>query len=274
MTNDRGAQLFIFIALDCEAKSLVSYYGLKKENVTHPFSIYTNNNCVLTVTGVGKVAMAGAVAYTLAIFSGNHYPVLLNIGIAGHKTQAIGDLLMAEKIIDTDSGKKFYPQLIGRKWPETSLIKTVSVPCEQYSPACLYDMEAAAFYETAVKFSSSELIHCFKVVSDNEQSSIDKIQPKVVTEWIANQMLELDRLIKQIVTLSESITPVELKELSEIITKWHFTVTGKIRLKTLLMRWNVLSATRWSNRNENDFSTGKELLSRLEQDINDLEVHL
>ncbi|MCF6250976.1 MAG: hypothetical protein L3J75_06870 [Methylococcaceae bacterium] len=274
MTNQIAPQIFIFIALDCEAKPLLRFYDFKKEHVNHAFSIYKNHNCVLTVTGVGKVAMAGAVAYTLALFPRMHYPIILNLGIAGHKTEDLGRLFITSKIVDNESGKKFYPQMIGGQWPECSEIITSSVPCEDYSQHCLYDMEAAAFYETAVRFSSSELIHCLKIVSDNEHSAIDKIQPKSVTEWVDSQMTEIERLIGQLVNLRESIAGIELKEYNEIIKKWHFTVTGKIKLKALLKRWQVLTVGNWPGHDEICFNSGKELLRRLESDVDAVAVHL
>ena len=274
MKNQFDPKIFIFIALDCEAKPVVSFFDLKKENVNHPFSIYKKDNIILTVTGVGKVAMAGAVAYTLAIFPDNLIPVLINIGIAGHEAHAIGSLIMAIKVVDNDTGKKFYPQMAGNGFIETSEIKTTSVPCTGYSADCLIDMEASAFYEMAVRFTSSELIHSLKVVSDNESSSIDKIQPKLVSQWIARQMTEIDRQLKYLVNLRESIAPVELKEYPEMVKKWHFTVSGKIKLKALLIRWKVLSNEEWLYGSGDDFSNGKDVIKKLEADVNRLDIHL
>jgi hypothetical protein len=273
-SNQIVPQIFIFIALDCEAKPLLRFYDLKKEPINHAFPIYKNENCVLTVTGVGKIAMAGAVAYTLALFPRVHYPILLNIGIAGHKTADLGCLFITSKIVDNESGKKFYPQMIGGQWPECSEIITSSVPNVGYNQQCLYDMEATAFYEMAVRFSSSELIHCLKIVSDNEHSAIDKILPKLVAEWVDSQMTEIERLIGRLVKLRESITGIEVKEYNEIVKKWHFTVTGKIKLKALLARWQVLTAGNWSGHDDLCFNSGKELLKRLEDDIDAVEVRL
>jgi hypothetical protein len=266
--------LFIFTALDCEAKPWVKFFDLKKVDRHASFSIYRSEKIVLTVAGVGKVAMAGAVAYTLAVFPDCQVPVLVNIGIAGHKVHAIGTLCSAMKIIDGDTERRFYPQLLGSDWPETSELKTTSLPCTQYSSDCLYDMEASAFYEMAIRYSSSELIHCFKVVSDNESSSIEKIQPKLVTEWIANQINDIVPLFQQLEKLRESILPVELDVYNEIVNEFHFTVSGKIKLKALLLRWRVLSARAWHYDNEWGKLSGKEMLKKLETEVNRLEVLL
>jgi len=274
MTNQPPPVQFIFIALDCEARPLVKYFNLKKDDSHVCFPIYRNEKIVLTVTGVGKVAMAGAVAYTMAVFPGYLVPLLINVGIAGHKTQALGTLCMAIKIIDGDTGRRFYPQLLGNYWPETSELKTTSLPVTQYSSDCLYDMEASAFYEMAIRFSSSELIHCLKVVSDNENSSIEKIQPKLVTDWITNQMNEIERLLQKLETLRESIVPIELDSYNEMIDKWHFTVSGKIKLKSLLQRWKVLTNTAWLYSSEKKDMNGKQVLSKLEAEVSRLEILL
>lgn len=274
MINQCLPSLFIFVALECEAKALVSQFKLKKEHASHPFSIYKNEETVITVTGVGKVAMAGGVAYVLAIFSGSSSPVMINIGIAGHKNQAIGNLLLAAKVADADSRKVFYPQLIGANWPETSKILTASMSNAQYQQDCLNDMEASAFYETAVKFSCSELIHCLKIVSDNEDSSIDNINAKLVAEWLAKHTAEIELICRRFLQLRTAIVPVELQEYSKIVNQWHFTVSGKVKLNALLRRWAVLSSVSWVNKNEADCRSGKDVLRKLEADVDCLDVNL
>lgn len=267
-------KVYIFVALDCEAKPLVKFFDLKKEVFNHSFTIYKNNEIVLTVSGIGKNVMAGAVAYTLASFPNYQYPILLNVGIAGHKTQEIGKLFMAMKIVDKDSGKKFYPSMLLSGMLETSVVQTVSRPCLQYQQDSLYDMEASAFYEIAVRFSSSELIQCIKIVSDNQDSCIENIHPKLVSQWLINQMTDIYLLVKKLLKLQRSITPVSLDEYREIIKNWHFTVSGQLKLKDLLLRWKILSFDEKLNINVNDFSNGKEVLEQLETDIDRLEVHL
>ena len=274
MMNQTSPIVFIFTALDCEAKPLVQFFDLKKVGGHDCFSIYKNEKIVLTVTGVGKVAMAGAVAYTLAIFPGKQVPVLVNIGIAGHKVQEIGALCVAMKIIDGDTGRGFYPSLSGGHWPVTSELKTASQPCVQYDSDCLFDMEASAFYEMAVRFSTSELIHCFKVVSDNENSSIETIQPKLVTEWIASQTPEIEQLLQYLEKLRGLIVPVNLDVYNEMVNKWHFTVSGKIKLKALLLRWKVLAVRDWQYDKEERDLSGKEVLKKLETEVNLREVVL
>ncbi len=272
--SQNSPKLFVFVALECEAKALINYFELKKDNCKHPFSIYCNEQAILTVTGVGKVAMAGAVAYVLAGFPDVKMPIILNIGIAGHKVVAIGELLLASKVTDADSKKVFYPQLIGSNWPATSEILSTTLPNTCYSENCLNDMEASAFYEIATKFSSSELIHCLKVVSDNEQFSTEGINAKIVEQWLKTHIDKFEQIFTHLKQLRESILPIELEDYNTIIKQWHFTVSGKVKLKALLRRWGALSSGSWLKNQTMNFDKGKAILHKLAVDVDSLEVNL
>lgn len=265
--------LFIFTALECEAKAIIDFYNLKKQN-HHPFSVYLFENIVLTVTGVGKTAMAGGVAYTLALFSNSYSPILINIGIAGHKSEPLGSLFLANKISDADSGKNFYPQLLGNQWPNTCGINSYSSPSTLYFDDCLNDMESAAFYEMAVKFSCSELIHSIKIVSDNQNSPIEEINADKIKQWVIEQMNSIDSLFNNLIGLHQIISPINPVSYDKILTKWHFTSTGKIKLKSMLVKWKAVSGDDWFNSHEIRFSNAKELLKKLAFDLQQKEIHL
>ena len=266
--------LYIYTALECEAKPLIKHFDLKKDSTRHPFSIYKSNTTVLTVSGMGKVAMAAAVAYTQAIIPSYLNPVLVNVGIAGHASYALGDLLLATKIVDDESCKRFYPQLIGNNWPQTGEIQTTSTPCIEYSTNAMHDMEASAFYEVAVKFSSSELIHSLKIISDNQSSSIKLINSKQVGAWVSQHVIQIEKLCQRWLSLQQSIHKTELKEFNTIINQWHFSVSGQIKLKMLLLRWQTLSPQLWLEMNKTVLYKSTDVLRKLEQDIDALKVYL
>jgi len=274
LMNQKSANVFIFVALECEAKALISQYKLKKENTSHPFSVYSNENIILTVTGVGKVAMASGVAYVMAGFSAIEMPVMINIGIAGHKRETLGSLFVASKVVDVESNKVFYPHLIGNNWPKSSEVKSSTLPNTYYSENCLNDMEASAFYETAVRFSSSELIHCLKVVSDNEESTIEGINAKIVVEWLALHVDKIEQIFEYLQQLRTSVVPDELQEYTKIVNQWHFSVSGKVRLKALLRRWSVLSSEQWLKNEGVGYENGKDILRKLAVDVDKMDVNL
>lgn len=265
---------FIFIALPCEAKPLVAHFKLKKDNSSHPFALYYNDNRVLAVSGCGKIAMAAAVAYTLASFKHSAHPVLINVGIAGHQTAELGELFATHKITDGDSGKHFYPQLIAKLPCQTLAIHTVSKPETTYHDDCLYEMEASAFYEIAVRFTSSELIQAFKVISDNQHASIQQINAPLVSAWMAEKVVDIAAAIEQMILLAQSLELQESLYYPLALEKWHFTVTAQHQLKALLQRWDVLTDGAELNFSEVDLKHSKAVLQWLELKINAVPVCL
>ena len=265
---------FIFTALPCEAKPLIARFKLKKLNKPHPFAIYSNDEIVLTISGIGKVAMAAAVAYSLAIFEYGQNPVLVNIGVAGHQNAELGSLFVAHKIIDTDSDKCFYPSLANQTACETKALQTESQPQTNYKDDTLHDMEASAFYEIASRFSTSEFIQCFKVISDNQDTSIEAISAILVTEWIAEHIAIFEQEIQRLLSLKMNLELLESRYFQTLTEQWHFTVAGKIKLTALLQRWQVLTNNADLDFTQTKIAHAKACLFFLEQQIESLQFKL
>lgn len=267
-------RIFIYAALSCEAKPLIKYFGLKKATMLQPFATYLNHDICLTVTGLGKSAMAAGVAYSQALFASVNHPVLVNIGIAGHKDHAVGELFLIGKIADFDSLKNYYPPLVFTPPCPTASIQTLSRPQLNYDPQHLCDMEASAFYETAVRFSTGELIHCLKVISDNEASPVENIQPKQVSTLIAAHVATIEILLEELSLLAKVITAQEPELFEQLIQRYHFTVSEQGQLKNQLSRWAILSHTRTPELDETQFHKGKDVLFWLDQQISKIEFSL
>ncbi len=261
-------KVFIYTALPCEAKPLVEHFNLKKELAVQPFAVYLNHDICLTVTGLGKSAMAAGVAYTQALFASVEHRVMLNIGVAGHKEHALGSLFLIDKIIDFDSQRSYYPSLIFTPPCPTGSIQTVSKPRPYYDDLYLCDMEASAFYETAVRFSSSELILCLKVISDNQLSPAENIQPKQVAALIAAHLASVELLLTRIAAKAVSITTPEPPLFETLIQRYHFTVNERMQLKNQLSRWNVVTDHQELELDEARHQSGKDVLRWLEVKIN------
>lgn len=274
MTVKSSIKVFIFTALPCEAKPLVNRFKLKKQAEIQAFAVYSNDEICLTVTGLGKTAMAAGVAYTQALINHVEKPIMLNVGVAGHKDHEIGDIFAVEKITDNDSGRHYYPPLVAKLPCTTESIITSSVPQLEYRQHGLYDMEASAFYETASRFTTSELVQCIKVISDNQQSPADDLTPKQVTELIQNQLFVIEQLIKNYKELAGTLINVDLPLYEEFRQNYHFTVTEQIQLKALLARWAVLSGQQDLSIENHSFHKGKEVLIWLEQQISQLDFVL
>lgn len=275
MNRLTSPQIFIYAALPCEAKPLVEHFNLKKDTTVQPFAVYLNQNICLTVSGLGKSAMAAGVAYTQALFASVENPVLVNIGIAGHKDHAIGNLFLIDKITDADSAKSYYPPLVFTPSCAKAGIQTVSRTLLNYDPHTLCDMEASAFYETAVRFSSAELIHCLKVISDNESSPAGNIQAKQVAELIAAHVATIETLLKELSRLAKLISgPEESVLFEQLLERYHFTVSEQGQLKNRLSRWTTLTNAPVPEFDKDRLPKAKDVLFWLDQQIGKLEFSL
>jgi adenosylhomocysteine nucleosidase len=265
---------FIYTALPCEAKPLIEFFHLKKDTAINSFAVYVNNETCLTVTGIGKTAMSAGIAYSLALFSSTPNPVLLNVGIAGHKVHPIGSVFLIDKITDSDSGRRYYPPLIFTPPCPTHNLQTAAKPQLTYHPSYLCDMEASAFYETATRFTSGELIQCLKIVSDNESSPVHNVQANQVSELIRAQLETIAVLLKELTQLADLLAKPESPELNNLLNRYHFTANEQIQLKKLLSRWCLVKE---GNRIEiagDSAKNGREFLDLLNQSLNESEFYL
>lgn len=271
---NKNPTVFVFCALACEAKPLIETWKLGKQSASLPFASYSNSNRVVVVSGIGKAAMAAAIGYTLARFDESQMPVMVNFGIAGHAFHPCGEGYLANKLTDSETGKRFYPQL-GFSLPCTTCnLTSSSRPESSYEADCLYDMEASAFYETAVRFSSCELIHCLKVVSDNRQNPVTNFNEADVANWCRQQLPILDDLLDQLQQLRQSLAVVDMNQYQAILDELHFSATNSAKLRTLLQRWNVLKKNEILRWRETNPRNGRELLAWLEQELDNSQFYL
>jgi adenosylhomocysteine nucleosidase len=212
------------------------------------------------VTGIGKCAMAAGVAYTQARAGGAMNPILLNVGIAGHAEHEVGQVFLAGKIVDADTARNFYPPLAFSPPCAVATVRTGSRPQLDYTAPHLYDMEASAFYETAARFSTGELIQCLKVVSDNRQLPAEQLQPKQAIELIAAQLPVLEQLAAELSRLRNSLASPQSGQLQVLLDGFHFTAAERQQLKTQLLRWECLTEGRALEVEKGNFRNGKEVL--------------
>ena len=271
---DLAPRTFIFVALPCEAKPLIQAWQLKKPAGKQTFAMHRNADTAVVVSGIGKIAMAGAVAYTMAQFRDVHQPILLNLGVAGHRHQSVGNCLLADKIIDAESGRRFYPQLPFKTTCPTSALETSVKANTDYSTDCLHDMEASAFYEMAVKFGSSELIHCFKVVSDNAHSPVENIDGQAVAHWIEAGLANLEQFLTELLKLRQIPPALNSRACEELLNRFHFSASNATKLQTLLSRWLLLKPDAPIELDFFDGKNGKALIAWMERELDNTQFYL
>ena len=268
----------LFCALACEAKPLIKHYQLQRFSDSQFYEAFIDKNHTvsLTITGTGKVSIAGAVIHSSMLFSCSKYDGWINIGIAGHVTLAPGTPVLANKIIDAASSCVWYPQIVFNT--DIILDKVISIdkPSSDYPEQGILDMEASGFYEAASKTGVTELSHCLKIISDNKESHYKRINSKSVSNLVYTNIEIINGLIVDVRSLSDTLQPHDPMQsiYQDIITTWHFTQNQRIQLDKTLKRWNVLLPhQKVIPKNYNKFSTSSQFLTYLSKKLNAVTFH-
>jgi adenosylhomocysteine nucleosidase len=243
----------LIVALQCEAKPLIQHYGLKGRSVKSPrlknsmggdaFRVYEKDDLVLTVSGVGKIAAAAAVAYTHMLFDAQDHCAWLNIGVAGHADLPLGTGVLAQKISDAGTGLNWYPPHVFDPECATGNIITVDRPQTEYAQRAFFDMEASGFYATASRFVTSELVQSYKVVSDNRTAPAEQVSEQTVRSVIERNLSQIDFLINQLWKLTGQLRDIHTTPelFDRICNRWHFTQYQQGVLQQLIKRLDVLA---------------------------------
>ena len=193
------------VALKAEASPIIDCLKLARENA-NPFPLYTNGHHRLVLSGVGKELAAKATRYLGNQFPRTNHP-WLNLGIAGHGCLEPGTIFVANRILDEEGERPFYPTPSIRHDLESTSLKTTCSPVSRYPEPIGYDMEASAFCSVASSFSVRELIQVIKVVSDNPDHPIDSFDRSSVHTLIENAIPAIIPLLDKMEEHARKITP-------------------------------------------------------------------
>ena len=256
----------LVIALNAEARPVIEHFRLKRLPTRDRFRIYTNDRLRLVVSGVGRVAVAAATAYLRAMFSGRKSEGWLNAGIAGHPSLELGTARLVHKIVEPASGKRWYPVFSAQAVCDSETLHTVDAPVEDYPEDVLYDMEASAFFATAVSFSTAELVHCLKVVSDNRETPLLDTA-LAVTQLIERHVSLLERVVDSLRKEACEIAEIESDpcEYAHLIDRFRFTTAERHRLLRLLRAKRALGLE--DSRPSVECASGREVLQDLEREL-------
>jgi adenosylhomocysteine nucleosidase len=177
------------VALPAEARSLVDRFRMEVVSES-PFPLYRSPEAWLAVSGHGKAAAAAATAYLHLASGGAPGRAWLNVGLGGHGQRTLGEGVVAHKISDAASGASWYPQLVIDSPSPTVPVLTVERVEDEYDPPWIYESEAAGFFPIACRFSVAELVHCYKVVSDNPDATLSRRMSSASIEELIARNLE------------------------------------------------------------------------------------
>jgi len=191
-------------ALHCEAKPIIDHYRLKKSPSHHAFDVYQAGNILCIISGIGKTAMAAATAWIAGLNRHKGPMAWINIGTAGSAKHPIGTALLIDKISDNESNRHSSPLPLFDSGLQLAHCQTLNHPSTEYHPQQIYDMEASAFFDTATRFSSAELVHCLKVISDTPSQQIGRDKARI-SELINRHIAQLTGFAKLIEDLNQQV---------------------------------------------------------------------
>jgi len=199
----------------------------------------------------------------------------LNIGVAGHKKIMVGQAILAHRIQDAGNGHLFYPQFVFEPPCPTAELLTLDKPSIDYDEK-MFDMEAAGFYATASRFSTIELIHVLKIISDNEEYPASKPDESFVEKLIGNQIKTIDHLLDklQLLTLELEVIQKIPEHYLQFIGRWHFTRYERGILEQLLNRWSVLCPEHDPMAQLVTVHNGKEVLAMLSKQLETMPIRI
>lgn len=204
-----NAMLRFVVALPAEARPLVDRFGMALASES-PFPVYRGAEAWLVVSGHGKAAAAAATAYLHLASGGATGRAWLNVGLGGHGQRTLGEGVVAHKISDAASGASWYPQLVIDSPSPTVPVFTVERMEEEYSPPWIYESEAAGFFPTACRFSVAELVHCYKVVSDNPDATLSRRMSNAsIEELIAGNLEDVEAFARGLAELAREAERIE-----------------------------------------------------------------
>ncbi len=231
------------VALPAEARPLIERFELTRADAA-AFPLWQGAEASLVVCGVGRAAAAAATGYLAGRLRGAGEAAWINVGVGGHHGLAVGEAVLAHKVVEAASGRSWYPPLVFEPPCPTATVLTVDRPETSYPTDAVYEMEAAGFCSAAARFASAELVQVVKVISDNAESPTRRLSGARVQELIGARIAPVARLAEETAILARELRSRRAPPpaLSGFLDRWRFTVSERRRLERLLRRLAVLEA--------------------------------
>ena len=206
----------LITALKAESDPFIQHLSLKKDSaLDFPYFVNQKLNVGLIGVGVGKKNIRSRINDFFKLI--NHKEVqFINVGIAGGKKSRtnIGDLFIINKILDDNSDKRYYPEIIIDHGLNESSITTVGAPVHDGGKKydTLVDMEAHEIFSTCSRLVPVHNISIIKLVSDHMDGQELFTQPSIVSELLKEKMDEIIYFINQFKLIDEMVRPILFKK--------------------------------------------------------------
>lgn len=164
--------LYLSTALYCEAKPLITHFGLKKTHIFHKFQVFLGDDMILMITGVGEIAASVAIACVCSTYLPKEGDFFLSFGSSAALSfdMPLGELYLLNKITQMTTDKTFYPDIVfGHSFQEIHGIsgsKELQEDSHLFNQYLTYDMEAASSYLSASYFFGPHQMAFLRMISD------------------------------------------------------------------------------------------------------------
>jgi adenosylhomocysteine nucleosidase len=185
----------IVVALPAEAKPVYRHFGLVRDNRAEHYPLYRSGEVTLIVTGIGSEAAADATRWLCDYQPVSDQTRWINLGIAGHPALPIGEALLAHTVSNAEGGEQICIDLPHCRPCDTAPLITRNKPELEYSAEALFDMEAYGFLSAVLETSLPGQAQCLKIISDNRENPVKRINAKLVQELIEQRLGTLGALI-------------------------------------------------------------------------------
>ncbi|MCU7922571.1 MAG: hypothetical protein KZQ88_07710 [Candidatus Thiodiazotropha sp. (ex Dulcina madagascariensis)] len=191
-------QINLIVALPAEAKPLIKALGLVRHQPVESLPLYTGTGIRLAVTGTGAAAASLGVDYLYSMIPRGHPVQWLNVGVCGHGSLAVGEPLLADRVIDQRSGRCWSLQSRRPLAACTGPLTCVRTAQSDYQSQMAYDMESAGFIASVSSLDAVESASIMKIVSDNPDHSTQGINAKLVQDLVQQRIRIVGDLIAQL----------------------------------------------------------------------------
>lgn len=232
--------LHITCALQPEARPLTAYFELRPVTAAPGICHNSDSNISLTVSGIGKSAAAAAVARTQAHFKADRTHAWLNLGIAGHASLPLGQAVIIKKVTEAATGQSWYPPCVFNTALPARDLLTLDRPGDDYQQE-LFDMECSGYFRAASDSATAELIQAVKIVSDNAEQPMARVNPALISRLTTRNLPALEEIIQQLLALSKLLQRLgaPAPDYHTLIAQRRFTASQRHQLRALLRKWQA-----------------------------------
>jgi len=264
------------IALKEEAEIIITQFQMSLLTQITVFPIFKNFDGThwLILSGIGRHNAAAATIYLYEKSKAPKWTSWINIGIAGCGKGNYGNLCLVDKIINNSNSKTTFPDTMKRSILARMELLTTDVLITNYNSKELIDMEGAAFYDVASKIASRELIGLLKVISDGPSNDIKKLNKSNIYNLIKFNISDINNVISyyELLSLTEKKIINKSDLFFKIFNQWHFTVSQKYQLDSLVRRINTFGDNEKIMYLLRDCKNSKSVISMLNKQIENHEV--